>query len=88
MQVSDLTGPALDWAVAKACSLSTSPLTLDAGITCKYVGELGYVAWSSNGLGPHTNEHSQFGPSPLIAICRCFVAKTLGDEIDLPEELQ
>ena len=28
-----------------------------------------------------------FGPTPLIAAMRCFVASTLGDEVDVPEEL-
>lgn len=28
-----------------------------------------------------------FGPTPLIAAMRCFVASKLGDEIDIPEEL-
>ena len=29
----------------------------------------------------------QCGPTPLIAICRCYVASKLGDEVDVPEEL-
>ena len=29
----------------------------------------------------------QYGPTPLIAICRCYVASLLGDEVDVPEEL-
>ncbi len=31
--------------------------------------------------------HHQFGPTPLIAAMRCFVASRLGDEVDVPEEL-
>lgn len=27
------------------------------------------------------------GPSPLIAAMRCYVASTLGDEVDVPDEL-
>ena len=27
------------------------------------------------------------GPTPLIAAMRCFVARKLGDEVDVPEEL-
>ncbi len=30
---------------------------------------------------------SGFGPTPLIAAMRCYVASRLGDEIDIPEEL-
>ena len=28
------------------------------------------------------------GPTPLIAAMRCYVASVLGDEVDVPEELQ
>lgn len=28
-----------------------------------------------------------FGPTPLIAAMRCFVASKLGDEVDIPKEL-
>jgi hypothetical protein len=29
----------------------------------------------------------QFGPTPLIAALRCYVASKLGDEVEVPEEL-
>jgi len=29
-----------------------------------------------------------FGPTPLIAAMRCYVASKLGDEVDIPEELK
>jgi hypothetical protein len=28
-----------------------------------------------------------FGPTPLIAVMRCYVALKLGDEVEIPEEL-
>ena len=28
-----------------------------------------------------------YGPTPLIAAMRCYVASRLGDEVDIPEEL-
>jgi hypothetical protein len=31
--------------------------------------------------------HTQYGPTPLIAAMRCYVASTRGDEVDIPEEL-
>lgn len=31
--------------------------------------------------------HLSYGPTPLIAAMRCYVASKLGDEIDIPEEL-
>ena len=30
----------------------------------------------------------QFGPTPLIAAMRCYVASKLGDTVDVPEELK
>ena len=30
----------------------------------------------------------EYGPTPLIAAMRCYVASKLGDEIELPEELK
>jgi hypothetical protein len=32
--------------------------------------------------------HNATGPTPLIAAMRCYVASKLGDEVDVPEELQ
>ena len=29
-----------------------------------------------------------FGPTPLIAAMRCYVASRLGDEVEIPEELK
>lgn len=40
-------------------------------------------AWSAE--GPDAPE--QYGPTPLIAAMRCYVASKLGDEINVPEEL-
>jgi len=34
------------------------------------------------------NEPLSYGPTPLIAAMRCFVASHLGDEVDVPEELE
>jgi hypothetical protein len=28
-----------------------------------------------------------FGPTPLFAAMRCYVASKLGDEVDVPEDL-
>ena len=32
-------------------------------------------------------DDAAYGPTPLIAAMRCFVASRLGDEVDIPEEL-
>ena len=34
-----------------------------------------------------TLDYTQFGPTPLIAAMRCYVASKIGDNIDIPEEL-
>jgi len=31
--------------------------------------------------------HEQYGPTPLIAAMRCYVASKLGDEIEVPDDL-
>ena len=33
-------------------------------------------------------KYLRYGPTPLIAAMRCYVASKLGDNIDIPEELQ
>lgn len=40
--------------------------------------------WLSETYDGQTQE---FGPTPLIAAMRCYVASVLGKEIDIPEEL-
>jgi hypothetical protein len=42
-----------------------------------------YPRWkSSDAYG-----HAEYGPTPLIAAMRCYVASKLGDEVELPKEL-
>jgi hypothetical protein len=33
------------------------------------------------------NTYIMYGPTPLIAAMRCYVASKLGDEVEIPEEL-
>lgn len=35
----------------------------------------------------HKSECPFFGPTPLVAAMRCYVASKLGDEVDIPDEL-
>ena len=120
MKTSELTGAALDWAVAKCKGLleaghvvvdfeymsghdpirlnplpevyyspaytpSTDwaqggPIIEREKITIEWTGEdwMGYI-W-------HDAEF--FGPTPLVAAMRCYVASKLGDEVNVPEELK
>tara|TARA_R110000868_G_scaffold5817_5_gene34060 strand:+ start:446 stop:793 length:348 start_codon:yes stop_codon:yes gene_type:complete len=38
-------------------------------------------------LDVNEGEADSYGPTPLIAAMRCYVASKLGDEVDVPEEL-
>lgn len=96
-KTADLTGSALDWAVAKC-----------EGFLCdyEYSGALAPYStdWSQGGpiiergkigLLPSGNAYYQrdggtyysYGPTPLIAASRCYVASKLGDEIEIPDAL-
>jgi hypothetical protein len=112
MKTNELTGAALDWAVAKcegpnsvaACYYDEDDLPI-----CR--DEAPHMEWqpSTNWAqgGPiierekiqiKENGHGHWfakigkgkwmrGLTPLIAAMRCYAASTLGDEIDVPEEL-
>lgn len=121
IKTSELTGAALDWAVAK-CEGYQAVYT-DGSVTpvfrkCKPVVELATLCYSRDWsqAGPIINRlegfelkvwlestpeakceahiHNyggdwiQFGPTPLIAAMRCYVASKLGDEVEIPDELE
>jgi hypothetical protein len=98
MKVSELTGAALDWAVAKCeqfveDEFEPSENWADGGpiierekIGLKYTGAaMEFVAWVNGEL---STVHDHYGPTPLIAAMRCYVASKMGDEIELPEEVK
>jgi hypothetical protein len=106
MKTSELSGAALDWAVA----MLEGDLVPTGGVmiqTWPYYSsdwaqggpiiereklwlqpEIGMDdtggAWYCVAITPH----EAYGPTPLIAAMRCYVASKLGDEIELPEELK
>jgi hypothetical protein len=112
IKVSELTGAALDWAVAKCEGISTAefialqklpasdafwqynystnwvqggPIIEREGISVDRTG----LAWTSDisdSVGGYI-EHTESGPTPLIAAMRCYVASKLGDTIKVPKEL-
>lgn len=94
MKVSELTGPALNWAVAKCegkkCLYSYVEYSTDwtqggAIIERELIG-LSYAGrtwWAM--VGDSTMSYS--GETPLIAAMRGYVAAKLGDNIQIPEEL-
>lgn len=65
--------PSTDWAQG-------GPLIDSAGIAVSFGPQ--WTAVHNRRLG-----HCYYGPTPLIAICRCYVASKLGDTVDIPEEL-
>lgn len=130
LKTSELTGAALDWAVAKADG--KAPKIDRTSFRGTFIDRI-YLGWSyeyhSSGsiveYSPSTDwaqggpiieregitticwnkNPDQWGarrwlelngpwsvhvyaPTPLIAAMRCYVASKLGDEIDIPEELQ
>ena len=112
MKTSELTGAALDWAVAKCEELEHY---FDDGMVC-LVGQPFDTAWKywnpstdwaqggpiierweielvPNGMCWDAYADEDFhvpvsGPTPLIAAMRCYVTSKLGDEVEIPEELQ
>jgi len=100
IQTNNLIGEALNWAVSAAQGDSDvhpysthwsdgGPIIEAVGITLMYCeGE--YIA----GTNPECFDdqvfmyHEQYGPTPLIAAMRCYVASKLGHEVEVPEELK
>ena len=109
-KVSELTGAALDWAVAKCEGMDTAMLN-DFDDGAWLYGQRKYSTdWAQGGpiierekicFGISTvegwkaarwdldfgNESIRFGPTPLSAAMRCYVASKLGDAVEIPEEL-
>ena len=103
MKTSELTGAALDWAVAKAegqpdewmldhkRGYINSPSTdwAQGGPIIEREGIM-LEQWKTTKHWQAANELVTIvinGPTPLIAAMRCYVASKLGDEIELPKEL-
>lgn len=103
MKTSELTGAALDWAVAQ-CERVINGDELDVG----FILERGYTPstnWAQGGAiiererielrdaggdGWAADDNlraTQYGETPLVAAMRCYVASKLGDEVEVPEEL-
>jgi hypothetical protein len=45
-----------------------------------------YDEWLAT-VGFGSKQRRRYGPTPMIAAMRCFVASKLGDEVDIPKEL-
>jgi hypothetical protein len=117
MKTSELTGAALDWAVAQIEKprLSQSFARKNAVVLTHGGLYAPTINWAQGGpiiereeistakleetlpdaMAPHPACWSghidgvfvRYGPTPLIAAMRCYVASKLGDEVEIPKEL-
>ena len=102
MKTNELTGAALDWAVNQIEECCDDPAPPRFSTNWSQGGPI--IEREEIALEPMTHdEHGdgwlatrvegpavcmEFGPTPLIAAMRCYVAACLGDEVDVPEELK
>lgn len=99
----DLIGPALDWAVAKCEGrendgtwdenfsinwLLGGPIIEREKIDLRFDGEWIALAYGIDYDAAGMPDEYPHGPTPLIAAMRCYVASVLGNEVEVPEELQ
>ena len=99
IKTSELTDIALDWAVSAAKGLSWKlhghiPFSTDwaQGGPIIERERISFVSpnevideWEA--IHPTQMHNESYGPTPLIAAMRCYVASKLGDEVDVPDEL-
>ena len=101
MKTNELTGAALDWAVANCEGVEIivrqenwdwyssswehgGPIIEREGLDIRKIRTAHAMAWRSVTFD---DSIKQYGPTPLIAAMRCYVASKLGDEIDVPADL-
>jgi hypothetical protein len=117
LNTSELSGIALDWAVAQAEGNVRLRYDSREGLVINNIlGWIAYrpsVAWEQGGpiiekekisvgferygspsgaqwdaVKVHKEAHVlEYGPTPLIAAMRCYVAAKLGEHVDVPDEL-
>lgn len=88
-----LTGAALDWAVAKAIGEQESATVLPYSTDWAHGGpiiEREHIALWSEGYdweAKQYGQHESWAETPLTAAMRCLVASKLGDTVEVPSEL-
>lgn len=101
VKTNDLTGTALDWAVAKCeglisddCAYERTDWLTPYSITWAQGGPI--IEREGIAVSPEidcirwygiVNGFFLDGPTPLIAAMRCYVASKLGDTVEIPKEL-
>jgi hypothetical protein len=111
MKTSELTGPALDWAVMK-CEYPNNSVAFFNELRALHPLHASFyysTDWAQGGPiidremlatsrgGSYAenfwmasrgfSDARIYGPTPLIAAMRCYVAFKLGDDVEVPEEL-
>ena len=101
MKTSELTGAALDWAVAK-CEGNNGVWYVSDKETVDFTPSTDWaqggpiierekiaIDWDHDCWNASTDDLPAYysAETPLIAAMRCYVASKLGDEVDIPEEL-
>ena len=103
MRTRELTGAALDWAVAKCEGLSTYVEVVEGFKPSTDWSQGGPIiereiitlihprwdGWTAHKYDDYKEDESYTldGETPLIAAMRCYVASKLGDEVEVPAEL-
>jgi hypothetical protein len=100
MKTSELTGKALNWAVNYAEGLRGIFAPVDYSGEWEHGGPIiereriatgfdGFDIFDSAlpiwGACKYDSGFEGYGPTPLIAAMRCYVASKLGDDVDVPE---
>jgi len=96
MKTSELTGVVLNWAVAMSenwagADFEVKPYSTDWSQGGPIIERefIGLQRWNEEHewAADIGGDFEQYGPTPLIAACRCYVASKLGDDVDVPQEL-
>lgn len=101
VQISDLVGPALDWAVAKCEGESLAPQCWHLyGYSSSWektgrlierfeidLKSIGDGVWQASNVFDDLAFRHFIGPTPIVAALRCVVAMRLGEEVEVPDEL-
>ena len=97
LKTSELTGAALDWAVAK-CEVGDAINEIDDphfystdwALAGPIIERERIATWGDGGLYWEAECGWAWakGPTPLIAAMRCYATLKLGDEVEVPEELR
>ena len=101
MKTAELTGAALDWAVATANEDKiilaeedwhwySTDWVYGGPIIEREIAKIerfSYALWEATAYTKNAQDIVQSGHTPLIAAMRAYVASKLGDTVDIPEEL-